>query len=399
MAHQKAEKSIYIQSFPDSAHGRRIIESLSTFAHGQTPSWRVSWGIEIPLNDLHRDVYTGIIFSKPLRSLSEQIKAIGIPAVQVGTSDVIGEFPAVLPDHHAIGEMAVGHYRERLFRNFAFVGNFSHPYSQQRLRGVREVLTPSETFHGFDLAHPRNAVGQDLGEWLQSLPRHTGMLAASDPTALELCNLCEELGLRIPGERAVLGVDNDNLVCLTSPVPFSSIDPASEEVGLRAGEMLRDLMDGKPHRKQVLWIPPVGVVLRASTDHLATDDDKVAAAARMMREEACAGLKVEEICRRVGLGRRMFELRFHRELGRTPEAEMRNIRMERARFLLMTTNKSVQEIAEDSGFQDSYYFSAAFKKANGLSPRNWRERQRHQLSIGGFRPKSQALTSFVAFGS
>ena len=373
MDHSGRDKRIYIQGYPDSGHGRRLLEAFCSFAHSQTPHWRVRMGSGIPLEELLRQKYAGIVFSTLSRDMLEQLKPSGMAAVQVGTTASVGEVPSVLPDHGAIGELGVTHFRERLFRSFAFVGNSTHLFSRERGHGFQSAVTSSETYHSFDLAQEGAATKRKLKTWLDALPRHTGILAASDHMALQVCNLCEELGLRVPGDRAVLGVDNDDLLILTSPVAFSSIDPGSAEIGRRAGEMLAALMDGKPLKRRALRIPPVGVVLRPSTDHLATDDEKVAAAARHMREEACDGLKVDEICRRIGLGRRMFEMRFHREIGRTPEAEMRRIRMEHARFLLQTTNKSVQDVAEEAGFRDSYYFSAAFKRANGLSPRAWRE--------------------------
>ena len=375
MHSSREEIVIYLQSGVGDAHSRRMVAALAEFAHRQTPPWQVRWGPELPLEDLQKQRYQGFIFFYQTLSAMEAIRATGVPTVQVGTDWKPGPFPAVLPDHRAIGSLAVRHFRERLFRDYAFVGDLAISFVAHREEAFRAALEPAEQYHCFALDSADNPNHRGLKDWLLSLPTHTGILGANDYVARRICECCGELGLKIPGQRAILGVDNDEMLILSSPVAFSSIDPGSVEIGRRAGEMLANVMAGRPVHPSTIQVPPVEVVLRPSTDHLATDDEKVAAAARIMREETCGGLKVEDICRRVGLGRRAFEVRFKGAIGRPPEAEMRRIRMERARFLLKSSNKSIQEVGEASGFRDSYYFSAAFKREHGLSPRAWREAQ------------------------
>lgn len=372
---QQKQRRVYVQGDPGNAHGRRIIEAAAAFGLQQMLPWHVRWGSKLDLVDLLKEGIDGIIlFWQPMEvgRILEQTK---LPIVQVGSGRSPAGFSTVCPNHREIGKLAVEHFRERLFRNFAFAGVPSLPYSAVRKMGFHSALKRGESFHHLDLSGGDQEQKEPFMAWLQSLPNQTGILAADDFVARRICQFCSEIGRRIPEDFAVLGVDNDELIILSSPVPFSSIDPGSSEIGYRAGSLLRDLMEGV-QTDPVHWqVKPTGVVLRSSTDHLATDDNKVSQAAQLIRQEACLGLRVEDICQRIGLGRRMFEIRFQRVLGRTPEAEMRRIRMDRACQLLLVTNKPVKQVALEAGFQDSYYFSAAFKKAKGLSPRKWREEQ------------------------
>ena len=170
----------------------------------------------------------------------------------------------------------------------------------------------------------------------------------------------------------MLGVDDDPLEVLASPVSLSSVDPDSVELGRRAAMRLDRIMRGEADDGQTELVPPRGVVLRQSTDHWADEDEMVGKALRMIRLESCGDLTVDILCERLGIGRRMFERRFKKVLGKTPEAEMRKVRLDQALEYLGSTAWPVEEIAQKVGYRDPLYFSAAFRKAFGLSPRKWR---------------------------
>jgi LacI family transcriptional regulator len=132
-------------------------------------------------------------------------------------------------------------------------------------------------------------------------------------------------------------------------------------------------MDGEPDKAETYRVPPREVVQRASTDWAATGDDKIAEALQIMKTEACAGLSVDGLCKRLGLGRRTFERRLHAITGLSPDAAIRRVRILRAAQLMATTPLQIGEICQSCGFQDPLYFSKAFRKATGMSPRAWRK--------------------------
>jgi LacI family transcriptional regulator len=119
-------------------------------------------------------------------------------------------------------------------------------------------------------------------------------------------------------------------------------------------------------------MPPLGLVLRQSTDITAVDDPLIAKAIQFIRDHACDGIQVTDVLKHVALSRRMLETRFCTAIGKTPHAMISMIRLSRAKELLQQTDLSVDAIAEKAGFQHAEYMSAAFRKAFGEPPGRYR---------------------------
>ncbi len=112
--------------------------------------------------------------------------------------------------------------------------------------------------------------------------------------------------LAVPEEIAVLGVDNDELICDLCDPPLSSVIVNPRKVGFEAAQMLDRLMNGQIIELPEILVEPIGVRARQSTDVLAIDHTDVAAALRMIREQACAGLTVPQLVRKTRLSRSVF---------------------------------------------------------------------------------------------
>lgn len=362
---------IYVQADPGNAHTRRLLEGVATYAQRCVPRWRLQWGWDFPEEErLRRAGFHGAVrfeYKPPLDSH-------GLPTVWVCSVHRAPDAVQVIPDNFSIGRMAAGHFRDRLYKTFAYVSAKGAVFSEERLQGYqRELDGAPVAVHEFIAdGDPSAAQKRRLRAFLRSLPRRTAVFAAADRVALHVAIACEEAGILVAEDLALLGVDNDTLLTHASPLPISSIDPSSAELGRRAAMRLEAILKGGSRDAVIERVAPAGVVLRASTDAVATEDVGIAEATRVMRQEACRGLTVDDLCRRLGLGRRSFEQRFVRVLGTTPEAEMRRLRLERAAELLTTTQLPVARVAEEAGFRDAFYFSTAFRKAMGRSPREWR---------------------------
>lgn len=363
---------VYVQGDASSAHTRRILEGFAEYTHALPQPWVVRWGLDLPpLASLRRQGYGGLVlFSLPSKRLPE-LRRSSLSVVRVSSVCPARGLSHVIPDNRAIGELAARHFLDRHYSSFAFVGCEEHDYSRGRLAGFREALCNREV-RCFSC---NRRTDHRMPGFLARLPDRTAIFTANDIFARIVAETVGKLGLRIPEDRSLLGVDNDPLISLSHTVPLSSIDPASMEIGRRAAGLLARLMAGERNLGSTELVPPAGVVLRASSDHLATTDDLVNRAIRIIRREACSGLTVGDLCGRLGIGRRVFERRFRGVLGKTLESEMRRERIERARELLLSTTLSTERIAEQAGFSDPFYFSAAFRRATGLSPRAWRNSQ------------------------
>jgi LacI family transcriptional regulator len=215
------------------------------------------------------------------------------------------------------------------------------------------------------------AEGQEYRVFLASLERPVAVLACNDGHGRRIADAAVEMGLRVPGELAVLGVDNDEMSCETGAIPLSSVDPDLYRVGFEAGLRLEERMRGE-NVGSTQMVSPKGVVRRESTSLFIHDDPDVAAALRFLYQHACDGITVEDVCGHVALSRRRFEQRFRAAVGRPPGEEIRRLRLERAKALLGETQMSLVEITRRCGYGHTPALTTAFRRAVGQSPSEYR---------------------------
>lgn len=372
---QKGSRRVFIQAQMQDSHPRRILRGVGRFAHQLPHPWRLEWGVYFDTGHYTRvEQVDGVMYFNLPEDTLQRLDAAKIPSVRISGAEPSKNHPQVVTDSIEIGRMAARHFLKRLHTHFAFVGFREHQHNQERLQGFQAEIGDREVqVFWYETGSRVTRWGQELGDFLQQLPPGCAVFAANDNFALRVVEAAEDRELSLPGDLTLVGADNDLLLVMASPVPFSSVDPGSEELGYRAAQRLHALMEGAPHAEErVEFVPPVGVVLRKSSDHLATDDVQVAKAVRLIRSDAVSGLTVEALCRQLGMSRRTLERRFHAVLGTTPKEELLSEKIRHAGNLLATTPLSVQQVAFQSGFTDPLYFSTAFKRSTGKSPRAWR---------------------------
>jgi LacI family transcriptional regulator len=208
---------------------------------------------------------------------------------------------------------------------------------------------------------------------VQELPKPIGIMACYDITAMTLLEACRLAGISVPEEVAVIGVDNDDLLCALSDPPLSSIRPDSERTGYQAAALLDAMMAGNPVEPAVIEIPPLDIVTRLSTDVTAVEDRYVSEAVQFIRQHAYEDINVGDLLRTVPLSRRALDERFRKAIGRTPHEEIVRVKLKLLMQFLAETDLTLQEIAERAGFKHSEYMSIMFKKHTGLSPGAFRE--------------------------
>ena len=209
--------------------------------------------------------------------------------------------------------------------------------------------------------------------FLRKLGRPAAVMACNDLMARVLADACADLKLIIPDEVALVGVDNSESLCESDQVTLSSVDPDLERLGHEAGRLLHDAMQRRSAKPPTVLVPPRGVTQRRSTNPAAFDDPEIAAAARYIRESACDGITVEDVCKRLSISRRQFERRCLAVLGHLPGEEIRRLRIARAKDLLVNTNLSLTQIALRCGYSHLSSFSAAFHQSVGRPPSEFRK--------------------------
>jgi LacI family transcriptional regulator len=217
-----------------------------------------------------------------------------------------------------------------------------------------------------------------MADWLTALPPATGVLVCHDGAAGALVRAAARCGRRVPEDLAVLGVDNDQMICEMGPVPISSVVTASEKIGFEAATLLHRLLNnctlpvhlpaGSP-----VCVRPLGIATRRSSDVLAVEDPHVAAAMRYIRDHLRERFGVDDVVATLPVSRRYLEYQFRRTLGRSPGEEIRRQRMDHACELLRTTDLSIGDVGRACGFRDIALFSHGFRQSMDTTPTAYRQ--------------------------
>lgn len=358
------------------AYGRRVLSGIGRFAsqHGcwsltMMPTW------EQEIGGLIREVQ-GLIVQVNSPWLIRALQKSACPVVNVADTFPDTGFPTVISDNAAIGQLGAEHLLDRGFRNLAFLSTEGW-YAAQRLEGFCAAAQRAGVcVRTHCLAGSPPSAEVDINRWLSELPKPVGLMAAHDVLARAAARFCRALDLRVPVDVAILGVDNDELICELYDVPLTSVAVSAERIGFCAASMLADAIAGKKPQENRLLIPPAGIVARQSTDVLALSDTLVAQAVQHIHEHLRQRLTVQQLLRSTNLSRRQLEQRFLKALGRTPAAEVRRQRVAQAKHLLATTDVAIATIASDCGFPDAPRLTKVFRRETGMTPLQYRMRNR-----------------------
>ena len=327
----------------------------------------------------------GIIAHLFDRSFAQRVAALRKPVVNTTSTLADLKIPLVEVDHECIGQLAAEHFLQRGFRHFGYFGSAWTDFSKRRERSFREALAKEGhsvfSCHAEYLPRPPlraswKTADQRIKKWLVELPKPAAVLASNDVPARDLAEISRTLGFRIPGDLVLLGVDNDEVECLLSSPPLSSVVNPAERIGYEAARLLERLMSGHPPPKSPILIAPGHVVTRESTDIVAIDDPEVAAALVYIREHASEHIRVHDVVRELSLARRDLERRFRNRLGRTPLQEIHRVRIETAKQHLAASDLPVPAVARLSGFSTPQRLAAVFRRLTGMSPLAYRRQAR-----------------------
>ncbi len=240
------------------------------------------------------------------------------------------ELPFVETDDVIIAGLAADHLLERGFNHYAFCGDERYKWSIWREEEFVRIVTgkghgcPVYRHHPEGGKAPSNMAEEErqLSNWVKQLPKPIGIMACYELRGQQLLEVCRRMGIAVPDEVAVIGVDNDELLCNLSDPPLSSIIPDTHRTGYEAAHILDRLMSGKKCATREVRVAPLGIVTRQSTDVLAIADTDISQAVRFIRQHACDGIKVEDVLNAVPLSRRVLENRFKKITG--PNTTRRN---------------------------------------------------------------------------
>jgi len=355
---------------------------------------------------------TGIIGRIRAPEMEKLIRSTRLPFVASSLSEsglplAGNRFGEIRTNSEAIAEMGAAHLLEGGIRRFAFCGFANCRWSTTRekvfVRLARDGGYPCETRritlanwmqrpHWIESWRHEQRV---MVRWLQSLPKPVGLMACNDICGREVLQACAAAHLRVPDEVAVVGVDNDEMMCELSNPPLSSVALDLEKAGYEAARLLDELMSGRSAEGQVVRVEPTHVVTRRSSDVVAEQDPVVGRALRFIRDHARHALSVNDITDELRVSRRTLERHFLHAVGRTVLSEITRCHLERAKQLLLETDLPCYKVATEAGFGSLKAFNRAFLGREAMTPRDFRLRSR----IVVVRPGGESLPSSNALAS
>jgi LacI family transcriptional regulator len=313
----------------------------------------------------------------------DQLTATKLPVVELRTTVLKHPFPFVGMDNSILGARVAEHFRNRGFRRFACCLDTSERFYEQRCECFVETLRQ----HGFECSifqttapgqRPRwDQHQQELAEWMRGLEKPVGVFAVNDQLGFWVLDAARRAGIPVPEEVAVVGAENDKMLCETAWPPLSSVQLRGQAVGYAAARILDDWVHQRhiPQPNQEILLPPGDIIVRQSSDIVAVEDPRIAHALRFIRQNATTGLSVDDVARQVALSRSALERRMKALIGRSPGEEINRIRFAAVEHLLMQTDLTLDAIAERTGFTHPQYMAEAFRKRSGQTPGQFRAKR------------------------
>ena len=395
----KKRTSVALIIETSGAYGRGILRGVSRYNHIYT-NWSFfldeRQSLAQPVQWLADWDGDGVICRSTTPELAHIMTQRGLPVVDCNERYGFLGLPYIASDADAIGEMATRHLIERGFERICFCGFEDEFWSEKRLRGVEKFLSASASdapanahlcgvFKSASDPRERNRVEERarLCQWLETLDFPVGIVACNDTRGQHVLDACRTLGIAVPEQVAVIGVDNSEVSCGLSDPPLSSVVPAAEKLGFEAAAWLDRLVKAKAnstaaeHAASVkqIYLSPIEVVTRQSSDGRAVDDPAIARALHFIRQRACDAITVKAVAAHVRLSRSTLERKFRLYLDCSPQQEIRRLRLQRVQQLLRETDLSLARIAELAGYDHPQYMMAQFKIAFGQTPSQWRAKQ------------------------
>ena len=370
-------------------HG--IARGLVRFAKAK-PDWRLygyGWMFR-PLSGLKDWKGEGIIARVESPESADLLSSLGLPVVDVAGAYSRPNFHSVTNDDFLTGYKAGLHLIDCGFSRFAFLGVKATLWSERRYQGFERALAErgaeaeASGMPVFERSLPwwENRAADspvELAEFLRRLESPTALFACNDTTALRATELAGRLGIAVPESLAILGVDNEDILCELASPSLSSVMLDCESIGYRAASELDAILSGREassRDRRTIEVPPKEIAERESTRIFACEDELVSKAVTMIRARAHERIGVSDLLGSLPASRRSLETRFRAAMGRSIHEEIVRAKLARAKRLLRDTDETVERVAEGSGFGSVQRFYEIFKKAEGLSPSVWRTQLR-----------------------
>jgi LacI family transcriptional regulator len=312
------------------------------------------------------------------------LEHLDVPIVDLAESQANISLPRVTMDNAAIGRMAAEYFLNRGYEHFAFIHRWGLGVSQRRGEYFRKTIEEAgqhcEMLSWQEDRGSKPDTSEQRHYWMirriRALPKPLAILASRDVEAVEVLEACFSAEILVPEQVAVLGVDSSEVLADCLRVPLSSIDDNLEKIGYEGAALLERILSGEEPPKEPIYIPPAGIVERRSTDSLAVNHAGVAAALNFIYLNAHRQISMRDVFRTVAMSRSGLEKAFREHFVRAPMEELRRVRLERAKKLLIETDDKILSIACATGLQTPNNLCRVFRETMGITPKQFRMQHR-----------------------
>jgi LacI family transcriptional regulator len=375
----------------NKVYDRQVIAGIGQYL----TSTRVEWDLFMEEDfrcrtlGIHRWRGDGIIadFDDPV--VAETLATLSTPTVAVGgsyadESQYPVNTPYVATDNAKLVRAAYDHLIEQGLQRFAFYGLPPVPgnrWAQERETAFAGITTEDSVEGIVYRGSPTSAGGwgraqEDMVEWVRSLPKPIGIIAVTDARARQLLQACVVADMPVPGQVAVVGIDNDPMAQLLSRISLTSVIQGAEEMGRTAAQILHQMLHGGDCSTTRVLVPPVGINVQASSQHQPSKSPHVMRARHYIRQYACLGIKTEQVADYVGISRTLLEEHFKRELRQTVHQTILDHKLTMAHGMLSDPSIPLADVAVRCGFTSLQYMYAVFRREYDCTPKQFIEAAR-----------------------
>lgn len=318
-------------------------------------------------------------------AMARALLKLGVPIVDLRRLERGASIPAVHSNEPQVVQMVVSHFRERGFQRFGFCGFPGVDYSDLRSDLLAKELAvygftcelyipPRTASHVYTVEYEQEGMESEdcLAQWLEKLPKPIGILACNDVRGQQVLSACRRAGIVVPEQVAVIGVDNDEILCGLSDPPLSSVAPDTRRIGYEAAALLDRLMRGETIEQMDFYIEPLGIVTRRSTDTLVIPHRGAARALSFLRRHFQEPITLKDLTVDLRATLRSVQDVFKAHVGRSLHGELDRLRVHRAKELLHDSGLKLGAVAAACGFSNPRHFRRTFLRETGQTPQQYR---------------------------
>ncbi len=360
--------------------GRQLLIGIARYSriNGPWSFYKEQTGLMSSIPRLTSWKPDGIIMRNSM--IRKELLKLKIPTIlALHDSSCPKNLPVIKTDSRAIAKMASDHFIEKGFRNFAYCGFDSYEWSNER-KTFFQKFNDDAGFQTYAYNLPKKIKKHDweieqnhVIEWIKSLPKPVAIMACNDDRGQHILEVCKLIGLKVPDDVSVLGVDNDPMICEIGDPPLTSIALNVESAGYQSAQLLDELLSGKKMKGQQITVSPTHIIQRQSSDNFAFNDFEIMNALKYIRENAKKKIFVNDVVKVTCLSRRTLEQRFRELFHRSVYDEIRSVRVELISKLLIETDMPISQITSLFTFTDAEHISRYFKKVKGISLNEFRK--------------------------